>query len=59
MGYAGSVNLLVRYIDSGRVEATHAALSLRRVTSLLTTHPDRLDAERQACATSSPAHAPR
>ncbi|MGW2786454.1 transposase [Streptomyces populi] len=42
-GYAGSANLLVRYINSGRVEADHAVLFPRRVTGLLTRHPDRLD----------------
>ncbi|MFC7310854.1 ISL3 family transposase [Streptomyces monticola] len=42
-GYGGSANLLVRYINSGRVEADHAVMSPRRVTGLLTTHPDRLD----------------
>nr|WP_239150577.1 ISL3 family transposase [Streptomyces sp. SID13588] len=43
MGYTGSANLLVRYINSGRVEADHATLSPRRVTRLLSTHPDHLD----------------
>lgn len=42
LGYRGSANLLVRYINQGRVEADHAHLSPRRVTGLLTTHPDRL-----------------
>ncbi|WP_086018980.1 transposase [Streptomyces viridosporus] len=42
-GYTGSANLLVRYINQGRVEADHAALSPRKVTGLLTRHPDRLD----------------
>ncbi|MEV6107821.1 ISL3 family transposase [Streptomyces sp. NPDC051940] len=44
MGYPGSANLLVRYINSGRVEADHASLSPRRVTRLLATRPDHLDA---------------
>ncbi|MFG2498578.1 ISL3 family transposase [Streptomyces sp. NPDC048441] len=47
MGYTGSANLLVRYINSGRVEADHATLSPRRVTRLLSTHPDHLDDEQQ------------
>ncbi|MGH4036074.1 ISL3 family transposase [Actinomycetota bacterium Odt1-20B] len=47
-GYSGSANLLVRYINSGRVEADHAVLSPRRVTGLLTTHPDRLDEDQHA-----------
>ncbi|MCX5205903.1 hypothetical protein OG897_31300 [Streptomyces sp. NBC_00237] len=42
-GYTGSANLLVRYINQGRVEADHAALSPRKVTGLLTRNPDRLD----------------
>ncbi|WND32927.1 ISL3 family transposase [Streptomyces sp. BB1-1-1] len=42
-GCTGSANLLVRYINQGRVEADHAALSPRKVTGLLTRHPDRLD----------------
>ncbi|WP_326790606.1 transposase [Streptomyces sp. NBC_00151] len=42
-GYAGSANLLVRYINQGRVESDHAALSPRKVTGLLIRHPDRLD----------------
>ncbi|WTO24831.1 ISL3 family transposase [Streptomyces virginiae] len=47
MGYTGSANLLVRYINQGRVEADHAALSPRRVTRLMTTRPDRLDADQR------------
>ncbi|MEU9063226.1 hypothetical protein AB0D13_31250 [Streptomyces sp. NPDC048430] len=42
MGYHGSHNLLVRYINQGRVEVDHACLSPRRVTRLLTRRPDRL-----------------
>ncbi|MFJ9179433.1 ISL3 family transposase [Streptomyces sp. NPDC102360] len=47
-GYAGSANLLVRYINQGRVEADHASLSPRKVTGLLTRHPDRLDDKQSA-----------
>ncbi|MFJ8828119.1 ISL3 family transposase [Streptomyces sp. NPDC102467] len=47
-GYTGSANLLVRYINQGRVEADHAALSPRKVTGLFTRHPDRLDDRRSA-----------
>ncbi|MBC9719564.1 hypothetical protein H9Y04_44470 [Streptomyces sp. TRM66268-LWL] len=46
-GCPGSANLLVRYINSGRIEADHAALSPRRVTGRHTTHPDRLDADQR------------
>nr|WP_258311391.1 transposase [Streptomyces sp. NWU49] len=42
-GYTGSANLLVRYINQGRVEADHAALSPRKVTGLLTCRPGHLD----------------
>ncbi|WP_455569519.1 ISL3 family transposase [Streptomyces violascens] len=41
MGYPGSANLLVRYINQGRVEADHAALSPRRATGLLLADPAR------------------
>ncbi|MCZ4120233.1 ISL3 family transposase [Streptomyces sp. H39-S7] len=47
-GYTGSANLLVRYINQGRVEADHAALSPRKVTGLLTRHPDHLDDTQRA-----------
>ncbi|MEU3464789.1 transposase [Streptomyces sp. NPDC006733] len=47
-GYTGSANLLVRYINQGRVEADHAALSSRKVTGLLTSHPDNLDDKQRA-----------
>jgi transposase len=42
LGYTGSFNLLYRYITQGRVEADHPALSPKRVTGLLLTHPDHL-----------------
>jgi hypothetical protein len=42
LGYTGSANLLVRYINQGRVEADHATLSPRRVARLLLTDPDHL-----------------
>ncbi|WP_436789719.1 transposase [Yinghuangia sp. YIM S10712] len=42
LGYTGSANLLVRYINQGRVEADHAALSPRRAARLLLTHPAHL-----------------
>jgi transposase len=41
-GYAGSMNLLYRYITQGRVEADRPHLSPRRVTRLLLTRPDAL-----------------
>ncbi|MFE3206520.1 ISL3 family transposase [Embleya sp. NPDC059237] len=47
LGYTGSANLLVRYINQGRVEADHATLSPRRVTGLLLADPDRQRDERR------------
>ncbi|MFC5150036.1 transposase [Streptomyces aureoversilis] len=41
LGYTGSANLLVRYINQGRVDADRAILSPRRVTGLLLADPDR------------------
>ena len=42
LGYTGSQNLLYRYITQGRVEADRRAISPRRVTRYLLTHPDHL-----------------
>jgi transposase len=42
LGYAGSQNLLYRYITQGRVEAERSALSPRKVTRLLLTRPDEV-----------------
>ncbi|EST27566.1 hypothetical protein N566_23290 [Streptomycetaceae bacterium MP113-05] len=42
LGYTGSANLLVRYINQGRVEADRTALSPRRLARYLLTRPDRL-----------------
>ncbi|MEV6947480.1 hypothetical protein AB0N07_37105 [Streptomyces sp. NPDC051172] len=42
LGYTGSPNLLVRYINQGRVEADHAHLSPRRAAGLLLAHPGHL-----------------
>jgi transposase len=57
LGYTGSSNLLVRYINQGRVEADRPALSPRRLARYLLTRPDRLkdhqreriEAARTAC----------
>jgi transposase len=47
-GYAGSMNLLVRYITQGRVEGDRPPMSARRLTSLILTHPGHLsDAQRE------------
>jgi hypothetical protein len=41
-GYQGSSNLLVRYINQGRVEGDRPHLSPRRAARILLTRPDRL-----------------
>ncbi|WP_202198387.1 hypothetical protein [Streptomyces spororaveus] len=47
LGYTNSANLLVRYINQGRVEADHAALPPRKATGLLLTDPARQPDERR------------
>ena len=48
LGYTGSSNLLVRYINQGRVESDRRAVSPKRLKSLLCTDPDHLkDADRE------------
>ncbi len=57
LSYTGSSNLLVRYINQGRVEADRPALSPRRLARYLLTRPNRLkdhqreriEAARAAC----------
>ena len=39
LGYTGSLNLLHKYINQGRVEADRPAVSPRRLTGYLLTHP--------------------
>jgi transposase len=41
-GYQGSSNLLVRYINQGRLDSDRLHLSPRRATRILLTRPDRL-----------------
>jgi transposase len=41
-GYQGSSNLLVRYINQGRLDSDRPHLSPRRATRILLTRPDRL-----------------
>ena len=48
LGYAGSMNLLYRYITQGRVEADRPHLSPRRVARLLLTRPDALSDDERA-----------
>jgi transposase len=43
-GYQGSSNLLVRYINQGRVDSDRPHLSPRRASRILLTRPDRLTA---------------
>ncbi|WP_424889055.1 hypothetical protein [Streptomyces sp. XH2] len=47
LGYTGSANLLVRYINQGRIEADHATLSPRKVTGLLLSDPDHQSDEQR------------
>ena len=44
LGYQGSSNLLVRYINQGRAERDRPHLSPRRAARILLTRPDRLTA---------------
>jgi transposase len=46
-GYQGSSNLLVRYINQGRLDGSRPHLSPRRATRLLLTRPDRLTGGQQ------------
>jgi transposase len=46
-GYQGSSNLLVRYINQGRLDGSQPHLSPRQATRLLLTRPDRLAAGQQ------------
>ena len=46
-GYQGSSNLLVRYINQGRLDGDRPHLSPRRATRLLLTRPDRLTGGQQ------------
>ena len=48
LGYAGSSNLLVRYITQGRVESDRPHLSSRRVARLLLAQPAALSDTQQA-----------
>ncbi len=50
LGYTGSSNLLVRYINPGRVEADRPALSPRRLARYLLTRPDRLKDHQRECS---------
>jgi transposase len=49
-GYRGSSNLLVRYINQGRLDGSQPHLSPRRATRLLLTRPDRLTGGQQETA---------
>jgi transposase len=50
-GYQGSSNLLVRYINQGRLDGDRPHLSPRRATRLLLTRPDRLTGGQQETLT--------
>jgi transposase len=47
LGYTGSLNLLHKYINQGRVEADRPAVSPRRLTGYLLTHPDHRSQQQQ------------
>ncbi|WTL50491.1 ISL3 family transposase [Streptomyces sp. NBC_01497] len=42
LGYTGSANLLVRYLNQGRAEGDRPVTTPRRLARLLLTHPDHL-----------------
>ena len=46
-GYQGSANLLVRYINQGRLDSDRPHLSPRQATRILLTRPDRLTGGQQ------------
>ena len=51
LGYPGSSNLLVRYINQGRADADRPHLSPRKATQILLTRPDSLTgAQRETAA---------
>jgi transposase len=50
-GYQGSSNLLVRYINQGRLDSDHPHLSPRQATRILLTKPDHLTAAQQQTLT--------
>jgi transposase len=50
-GYPGSSNLLVRYINQGRLDGDHPHLSPRRAARILLTRPDRLTGGQQETLT--------
>jgi hypothetical protein len=48
MGYTGSANLLVRYLNQGRHQQPLPAPSIRRLTGWIMTHPDHLRGQDRA-----------
>ena len=58
-GYQGSSNLLVRYINQGRLDGDRPHLSPRRATRLLLTRPDRLTGSQQETLARIEAACPR
>jgi hypothetical protein len=59
LGYTGSANLLVRYLNQGRAEGDRPVTTPRRLARLLLTHPDRLRTKDTELLASSPRPAPR
>ena len=51
LGYPGSSNLLVRYLNQGRADAERPHIAPRRATQILLTRPDNLtDGQRETAA---------
>jgi hypothetical protein len=48
LGYTGSANLLVRYLNQGRADTERTLPSPRRLVSWLMTRPDRLAAHHRS-----------
>jgi transposase len=50
LGYPGSSNLLVRYINQGRADASRPHIAPRKATQILLTNPDNLPDDQQDTA---------
>ena len=58
-GYPGSSNLLVRYINQGRLDTERPHIAPRKATQILLTNPDNLPNEQRETAGRLSAAAPR
>ena len=59
MGYTGSANLLVRYLNQGRAQDPLPDPSIRRLTGWIMTRPDRLPEQHRAHRDQLPAACPQ